>query len=56
MTAIQTRSEHALAQGIRNNVPAHITGSLVLDLMGADRVQRNKIYREVKALARHVVG
>jgi non-ribosomal peptide synthetase component F len=56
MTAIQARAEFANSRGIRAGVPGHITGSLVLDLMGADRVERNKIYREVKHLARFAIS
>jgi DNA-directed RNA polymerase specialized sigma24 family protein len=55
MTAIQTRATFANARGIRTGVPSHITGALVLDLMGADRVERNRIYGEVKGLARQIL-
>ncbi|UIN38328.1 sigma factor [Methylobacterium oryzae] len=55
MTAIQARAEFANARGIRTGVPSHITGALVLDLMGADRVERNRIYGEVKGLARQIL-
>ncbi|MCP1540016.1 sigma factor [Methylorubrum extorquens] len=56
MTAIQARSDHANAQGIRSGVPGHITGSLVFDLMGCERTDRNRIYGEVKGLARQILG
>lgn len=56
MTAIQARAEFAKARGIQTGAPAHITGALVLDLMGASRVDRNRIYHEVKSLARELVS
>jgi len=56
MTAIQARAEFANSRGIRTGVPSHITGSLVLDLMGATRVERNRIYGEVKHLARYILS
>jgi hypothetical protein len=55
LDAIQSRVEHARAQGISTAAPLHITGGLVLDLMGAERVDRNRIYGEVKALARQLI-
>lgn len=50
MEAISARSEHARSRGIAAQSPRTITGNLVLDLMGIERAERNRIYSEVKAL------
>jgi hypothetical protein len=56
MSAIQARAEFAKSRGISVGAPSHITGALVFDLMGAGRAERNKIYREVKHLARFAIS
>lgn len=55
MTAIQARAEFAKSRGIQTGAPGHITGALVMDLIGAERVDRNRIYAEVKRVARQSV-
>lgn len=54
VNAIQARVAFANERGIRVGAPAHITGALVFDLMGADRPTRNRVYSEVKGLARQL--
>ncbi|TXN07948.1 hypothetical protein FV222_01555 [Methylobacterium sp. WL103] len=50
LDAINARTAHARSRGIATQSPKTITGNLVLDLMGVERAERNRIYAEVKAL------
>ena len=50
MDMITQRSQFARQRGLTSTAPVHVTANLVLDLMGADRVERRRIYAELRSL------
>lgn len=53
--ALRERARWAKSRGkFASPAPRSVTLSVILDVMGLDRTQRNTVYRELKALAGHL--
>jgi len=52
--AIQARAEWGRSRGLNTFAPRDVTAPLVFDLMGLNRTDRSKIYRELRLLAEEV--
>ncbi|SER28857.1 DNA-directed RNA polymerase specialized sigma subunit, sigma24 family [Faunimonas pinastri] len=48
--AIKAKSEYARSRGINTYAPNQLTAGLIFDLMGANRVERQAIYHEVRSI------